>query len=100
MKSIWSKLQMYRISLWLAKGMQHQQIVPTIEVLSLGVEGKVSKQKLLEVERKLEQLNKTPVKSIQDDASQRTGCFNLVCAEFVQTSHEVAFGAAMAATSS
>ncbi|KAK9161018.1 hypothetical protein Syun_007359 [Stephania yunnanensis] len=35
-----------------------------------------------------------------DDASQRTWCFNLVCAGFVQTSHEVALGAAMAATSS
>ncbi|KAK9122191.1 hypothetical protein Syun_019808 [Stephania yunnanensis] len=35
-----------------------------------------------------------------DDASQRTWCFNLVCAGFVQTSHEVAIGAAMAATSS
>ncbi|KAK9162996.1 hypothetical protein Syun_003898 [Stephania yunnanensis] len=118
---------------------------------SLGVEWKVSKHKLLEVERKLKQLNKTPVKSIQttylttlgynyigasnvwnrrveaddefstariwlmngplesfdsvkaggmDDASQRTWCFNLVCAGFVQTSHEVAFGATMEATSS
>ncbi|KAK9102238.1 hypothetical protein Sjap_019492 [Stephania japonica] len=35
-----------------------------------------------------------------EDASHRTGCFNLVCAGFVQSSHEVALGAAMAATSS
>ncbi|KAK9120722.1 hypothetical protein Syun_018339 [Stephania yunnanensis] len=34
-----------------------------------------------------------------DDASQRTWCFNLVCAGFIQTSHEVALGAAMPATS-
>ncbi|KAK9141963.1 hypothetical protein Syun_011363 [Stephania yunnanensis] len=46
-------------------------------VLSLGVEGAVSKQKLLEVERKLKQLNKTPVKSIQSEDGDIIDCVDI-----------------------
>lgn len=36
---------------------------------------------------------------VQADASKETGCFDLTCPGFVQTSHEIALGAAIYPTS-